>query len=121
MEPTIKTENAGEELPKKSWAIWLRDLINGKVLTGAFIIKQSKLLTLIFVLIICFISNRYACSKKLSEMDNLKQKLNKQYAEQVDLTKQLTSISRQSQIEELLQEKGIDLTKGRSTVYQIQK
>ena len=100
-----------------SWS----DLFNGKFLTEDFIIKQSKLFLLIFFLILVFISNRYYCSKKLTEMNNLKNEQIKLQNEQVDLTFRLTKISRQSQIEELLKAKNIELTKDNTTVYEIHK
>ena len=95
-------------------------MLNGKLLTEDFIIKQSKLFLLIFFLILIFISNRYYCSKKLTEMDNLKKELVRLKNEQVDLTFRLTRISRQAQIEGSLKDKGIELTNN-TTVYQIHK
>jgi hypothetical protein len=41
--------------------------------------------------------------------------------EQVILTTRLTAISRQAQIEEMLHEKGVDLKKGNTVIYHIQK
>jgi hypothetical protein len=106
---------------KKKKKLSTRDIFQGKILTEDFIIKQSKLLFLIFCLILVFISNRYYCSKKLTEMDNLKKELVKLRNDQVDLTTRLTKTSQQMRIEELLRDKNIELTKGTGTVYQIQK
>jgi len=119
----MKSENENNKLgkksgkPKKPFQYWL----NGGFLTEDFVGKQSKLLLLIFVLIIIFISNRYYCSKKLTEMDNLKKELVVLKNVQVDLNSRLTKMSRQTQIEELLKEKGIALTKSNTTVYKIRK
>ena len=113
----MKSDNKVKNKKKPS----LSYIFGGKVLTEDFVIKQSKLLILIFCLIIVFISNRYNCSKKLTEMDGLKKELiNLQY-EQVILTTRLTAISRQSRIEELLKEKGSELSIFTDTVYQIHK
>ena len=111
-EPKVKS---GKKKKKLSY------FFGGSVLTEDFVIKQSKLLFLIFCLILLFISNRYYCAKKLSEMDMLKKELIDLNYEQVFLTTRLTAITRQSQIEELLREKGSVLTKGNTTVYQIRK
>ena len=110
-------ETQQEIKKKKSWLFWIR----GGLFTEDFIIKQSKLLFLIFCLILLFISNRYYCSKKVSEMDRLQKELVDLKYEQVFLTTRLTAISRQSQIEELLRKKEIELTKGNTTIYQIRK
>jgi hypothetical protein len=106
---------------KLTWSEKIRRWLNGQFLTEDFIVKQSKLFFLIFCLILVFISNRYYCAKKLTEMDNLKKDLVRLQNEQVDLNTRLTKISRQAQIEGLLKENGIELTKGNTTVYQIQK
>jgi len=121
MEPENKNKEPEVKSGKKKKKPSLSYILGGKVLTEDFVIKQSKLLLLIFCLILLFISNRYSCSKKLTEMDNLKQELVDLNYEQVLLTTRLTAISRQSQIEELLREKGIELTKENITVYQIRK
>ena len=112
MEPKNKTK-------KKKFS--LSYFLGGKMLTEDFVVKQSKLLFLIFCLVLLFISNRYYCSKKLTEMDKLKKELKDLNYEQVLLTTRLTAITRQSQIEELLQEKGINLTNNNTNIYQIRK
>jgi cell division protein FtsL len=97
-------------------------ILGGKILTEDFVIKQSGLFLLIFFLVLLFITNRYHCSKKLSEMDKLKKELVDLNHEQVFLTTRLTAISRQSQIEELLREKRIELKKrNNTTIYHIHK
>ena len=130
MKSEKRNNESGVKSGKKKWIFSWRnlfkdfswsDLFNGKLLTEDFIIKQSKLFLLIFFLILIFISNRYYCSKKLTEMDNLKKELVRLNNEQVDLTFRLTRISRQAQIEELLKAKNIELTKSNTTVYEIHK
>jgi len=121
IEPEIKPEKKSKIFSIRSILIFIRKLLNGSMLTEDFVVNQSKLLFLIFCLILLFISNRYFCSKKLTEMDKLKKELVDLDYEQRYLTARLTSISRQSQIEELLQKKNSDLKKGNSTIYQISK
>jgi len=97
-------------------------IFGGKVLTEEYIVKQSGLIFLIFFLVILFITNRYSCAKQLTEMDRLKKELIELRSEQVNLSYDLTLISGESQIEELLKKKRIDLKKGNATVvYQIKK
>jgi len=121
MEPEKKMNEPERKSGKKKWKFSWSDLFNGKFLTEDFIVKQSKLFLLIFFLILVFISNRYYCSKKLTELDNLKNEQVKLQNEQVDLTFRLTKISRQAQIEELLKAKNIELTKDNTTIYEIHK
>lgn len=109
---------AGKKKKKPS----LSYIFGGKVLTEEFIIKQSGLLLTIFLLILLFITNRYYCAKQLTEMDRLKKELSDLKSEQVNLDYDLTSITGQSNIEELLKKKGVELKKDKTTtVYQIRK
>ena len=121
MESENMNKEPGAKSEKKKKKSSLSYILGGKVLTEDFVVKQSKLLFLIFCLILLFISNRYYCSKKLTEMDKLKKELIDLNYEQVFLTTRLTAISRQSQIEELLREKGMELSRNHTTVYQIHK
>jgi len=124
MEAEKKNNEPKKKSEKKKWKFswkYVRDFLNGKFLTEDFVAKQSRLLLLIFCLILIFISNRYYCSKKLTEMNNLNKELVRLKNEQIDLTFRLTKISRQSQIEQSLKEKGIELTKENTTIYEIHK
>ncbi|MDR0427875.1 MAG: hypothetical protein LBH12_04645 [Dysgonamonadaceae bacterium] len=81
----------------------------GEILKEDFVIKQSKLLILVVILFIIFISNGYSCQKKLTQIEDLKAELRDVKYENLVISTRLTSSSRQSQIEVLLGKKGIDL------------
>ncbi|MDR2692339.1 MAG: hypothetical protein LBB73_08660 [Dysgonamonadaceae bacterium] len=99
----------------------LSHILGGGFLTEDFVIRQSKLLILTVFLIIVFISNRYYCMKKLTEIENLKTKLQDVKYENLIISTELTSRSRQSQIEEMLENKGIELRSSKASVYKIHK
>ena len=117
IKPQEQEKNEGKQKKRPSISYYL----GGNLLIEDFVIKQSKLLALIVVLILLFISNRYHCSKKLTEMDKLSRELNDLKYEQVMYATKLTLISRQSKIEDALREKGIDLSKNNGTIYIINK
>jgi len=122
----MNLENQNKESEKKSGKKKkkpsLSYIFGGRVLTEDFIVKQSGLLLLIFFLILVFITNRYYCAKQLTEMDRLKRELSTLKNEQIDLTHELSSISGQSNIEELLKKRGIELKKDNTNkIYQIKK
>ncbi|MDR2621367.1 MAG: hypothetical protein LBC48_02165 [Dysgonamonadaceae bacterium] len=106
---------------KKKKKNWLSHVLGGGFLTEDFVIRQSKLLVLIVFLIIIFISNRYSCMKKLTEIENLKTELQDVKYENLIISTELTSNSRQSQIEEMLATKGVGLRSSNASVYKIQK
>jgi cell division protein FtsL len=99
----------------------LSHILGGGILTEDFVKQQSGLLILIVVLILFFISNRYSCMKKLTEIENLKTKLQDVKYEHLVISTELTSNSRQSQIEEMLTVKGVGLRSSKAAVYKISK
>ncbi|KAA6302477.1 MAG: hypothetical protein EZS26_001309 [Candidatus Ordinivivax streblomastigis] len=98
-----------------------RYFIIGDWLKEDFVIKQSKLLVLIVFLIIVFISNDYACQKKMKQIEILQDSLNNVKYENLTLSTRLTSASRQSQIESLLESKGLDLAAPQTPAFEIRK
>ena len=96
-------------------------ILGGGILAEDFVIKQSKLLILIVFLTIFFISNRYSCAKKLTEIEDLKKKLEDVKYENLIISTELTTNSRQSQIELLLAKKGLNLKSPETPTYEIRK
>ena len=109
------------ERPKKKKKNIVKYLVIGDFLKEDFVIKQSKLLVLIVILVIIFISNGYSCMKKLSRIEELQTQLKDIKYENLVISTQLTSSSRQSQIEELLKKKQIDLRNPTTPAFEIYK
>lgn len=99
----------------------LSHFLGGGVLKEDFVVKQSKLLILIAFLAILFISNRYSCLKKLTEIEDLKRQLRDVKYENLVISTKLTKNSRQSQIEDLIDKKGLNLKASKSAAFQIHK
>lgn len=93
----------------------------GEILKEDFVIKQSKLLILIVILFLVFISNGYSCQKKLTQIEDLKTELNDIKYRNLVISTQLTANSRQSQIEELLAQKGMNLAGSKTPAFEIKK
>ena len=98
-----------------------KNIFTGRFLTEEFVSKQLKLLVLIVGLIIVFISNNFACEKKLAEIEHLKKKLEDVKYENRALSTRLTSASRHTQVKALLEQKGINLSSPTSPAFEIQK
>ncbi|MDR0505364.1 MAG: hypothetical protein LBH32_00895 [Dysgonamonadaceae bacterium] len=96
-----------------------------KILVGDlfedFIIKQSKMILWVFFLILVFISNRYSCSKKLAEIRRLTAKLELVKYENLSLSTEITTRSRQIQLEDMLKEKGINLEMAKTPAIEIHR
>ena len=96
-------------------------ILGGDILNEDFVVKQSKLIILITLLFVLFISNRYSCLKKLTEISRLETELVELKSENLVISTQLTTNSRQSQIEALVEEKGLGLTGSKTPAYKIRK
>ncbi len=79
------------------------------------------MIVLIVVLIFFFIGNRYTCMQKLKDIDRLQQQLKDVRFEALSISTELTSNSRQSQIESLIEDQGIDLEPAKQPPYELYK
>ncbi len=111
---------AGKSSGKKS-KVSISHILGGGILTEDFIVKQSKLLILIAILCILYISNRYACLKKISEIEDMNRQLRDVKYENLVISTELTTNSRQSQIEALVEDRGLGLTGSKIPAYEIKK
>jgi len=109
------------ENKKKAWQEFIKSLIDGQFLTEEFVRNQLKLLVLIVALVIVFISNSYSCMNKLGEIEDLSVQLKNIKYENLSLSTVVTSGSRQSQVQNQLERKGINLSSPKNPAYEIKK
>jgi len=96
-------------------------VITGEIFSEDFILKNFKLIFLITALTLVFITNRFACNKKMTSIEKLRTELKDIRYENLMLQTEVTTRSRQSQIEQKLREKGISLTSSKKQVFEIEK
>ena len=96
-------------------------ILSGGILTEDFFVKQSKLLILIAFLCILLIANRYACLKQISEIEKLGRELNDVKYESLVISTELTTHSRQSQIESLVENRGLGLVGSKTPPFKLEK
>jgi len=96
-------------------------ILGGGVLKEDFIIKHTKIIVLIVVFLFFSIGNRYSCIQKLKEIDRLQEQLNDVRFEALTISSELTGKSRQSQIEMLIKEQGLDLETAQTPPYILNK
>ncbi|MDD4114066.1 MAG: FtsL-like putative cell division protein [Massilibacteroides sp.] len=114
MEETKKKQKRNKE--KKLSLLYI---LGGGILKEDFILKHTKMIVLVVVLIFFFIGNRYTCMQKLREIDRLQQQLRDVRFEAHSITTELTGNSRQSQIELLIEEQGIELEVAQTPPYEL--
>jgi len=91
-----------------------RDFLNGNLFTKKFFRKQILLILLIFILIIFYVDNRYYCEKQLYTIIKYEKKIKDVKYESLTISAQLMKISRQSNIVNMIKERGIDLKLSKS-------
>jgi hypothetical protein len=99
----------------------LSHILGGGILVDDFIVKQTKLVVMIGVLSLFFIANRYACHKKIIEIEDLKKQLTNVKYEYLDISTKLTTHSRQSQIEDLLKKRELNLSGSKTPPFELKK
>ncbi len=93
------------------------EILGGEILTRDFIAKQFKLVLLIIFLLVFYINNRYVCLQKISEINKLKRELKDAKFESLTRTTELMSRSKQSQIEKMINDRGVYLESPKSPPY----
>ena len=109
----------GEAKNKKQ--ISLMYILGGGILKEDFIVRHTKMIVLIVVLLFFYISNRYTCLIKIREIDNLQEQLRDVKFEALSISAQLTSNTRPSQVEELVKRQGLGLEKAKEPPYKLRK
>lgn len=108
-----------ERKKKKNRFSWISSVLRGDILRP--VIKYTKMIVLIVILMFFYISNRYTCIIKLREIDRLQMQLKEVKSEALDLSAQLTSNTRPSQVEELVKRQGLNLEKAKTPPYKLHK
>lgn len=78
----------------------------GGVIVARYVQRQMGVVLLICVFIVCYISNRYVCQKKIVEIDRLETKIVKAKFKSTVCTSELTERSRESNVMSLLKSYG---------------
>ena len=106
---------------KKERRLSLLYILGGGILKEDFIVRHTRMIVLVVVLVFFFIGNRYTCMQKLREIDRLQQQLRDVRFEALSISSELTGNSRQSQIELLIEEQGIELEAAKNPPYELYK
>jgi len=103
---------------KKKKITWMY-ILGGGILKADFVIKHTKMIVLIFVLLFFYISNRYTCIIKLREIDRLQSQLKEAKSEALSISVQLTGNTRPSQVEEQVKRLGLNIEKAKTPPYKL--
>lgn len=105
-----------KDIKKKSMYI-----LGGTVLTEDFFWKNTRFLVTLFIIIVLYISNRYSCIEKRAEIESLQRELKDAKYESLNISAKLISVSRESKVESLVEQNGVDLQRSTEPIYKIKK
>ena len=86
-----------------------RDFVGGGILNKSFVKKQWGVIVLLVILSFFYIGNRYYCEHQLEEIDRLQQKLTEAKYTYLTKSRDLMTMSRQSEVTKIINRKGINL------------
>ncbi len=118
---TEQTQENGSRKEAKAKGMSLKSILGGDILANDFFRRQTKLLVLIMVFVIFYISNRYSCQQQLIEIDRLEQQLTDIKYDALTRSSELMEKSRQSRIEEYVSTQESDLQTATNPPYLIKK
>lgn len=103
--PSLKEvieEQATEDEAPQSRLFSLKKILGGDILYTSFVRRQIWLFMLIGAFLIVYIGSRYSCQQDLTQIDKLQVKLKDAKYKALSSTSQLTEISRESNVIDLL-------------------
>lgn len=87
----------------------VKDVISGNVLVRGYLVKHVPYIILLVVLAILYISNRYKNEKIAIEQQQLHEELKNLRSESITTAAELMRISRQTEVINLVKERGMEL------------
>ncbi len=103
-----------EEVKKeKGTQFSFRSLIDGNVLTQQSVIRQAPYLALLVIMALLMIANRNHAEKLVIRSDELQTEVKELRSRAITTSSNLTMVSRQSRVEQMVREKELGLTENK--------
>lgn len=94
-------------------------VLGGNLLAEDFIVKNARFLLVIFFIAVLYISNRYSCIEKMSQIEKLQRELRDVKHESLTISATLVGVSRETRVESLVNSKGVEIELNTDPVYKI--
>lgn len=114
-------KNNKEQKTTKKKKYSARDFFGGDILMENFFVKQFRLIMLIVVFLLIFISNRYSMIKKIVLIEDLKKELTDVRYDNQIISTELIKNTRPARIEQMLKERNIELIDPIEPAFEISK
>jgi len=122
MHSTAKKDKVKKEKAKKNtYRTLINEIFDGSFMTKDALRRNIKLILLIVACIFIYISNHYAVIMNLSEIDTLQKELTDVKYDALTISSELMRESRQSNVREKVNERGLGLEDSTMPPYTISK
>ncbi len=98
----------------------LKELITGSLVKNEISVKQFIFFVFLAVLSIIYISNRYAVEKLIIQSHNLRKEIKELKSEYVIVTKKLMYMSKESEVQKLVNENNLKLNIPQKPPYRLE-
>jgi cell division protein FtsL len=88
---------------------FLKNVINGNILTGSLFRKQYLLIITIVIMMIFYIDNRYTCETQLARSIELRNEIQDLKYESMTISAELMELSRRTNVIKMVKERGLEL------------
>jgi hypothetical protein len=109
-------ENTAKQ-PKK--ANFVRELLSGSMISEKIILKNLGYVSLITLLAAIYIGNRFHAEKLTRETTRLQKEVRDLRAEAISTSASLMDVSRQSEVQRLVRERGLNLEEMKTPPYKL--
>lgn len=94
-------------------------VLGGNVLAEDVLVKNTRFIFLVILILILSISNRYSCIEKISKIESLQRELKDVKYESLTISAKLIGVSRETKVEDLVKSKGVDVQLNTEPVYKV--
>ncbi|MDD2798198.1 MAG: FtsL-like putative cell division protein [Bacteroidales bacterium] len=115
-----KKKGEVNQFENESKSLSVKEIFDGKAVSE-FLKKQVGLIAIVLAFLFFYISNRYECQQRLVDIVKLEKKLTDVKYEALTRSSELMGGSKQSQVKQLIVEKGINLEESETPPYSITK
>lgn len=98
---------------------FMKDLLSGSMVSEKIILKNFGYVALVTVLLALYIGNRFHAEKITREMTKLSREVKDLRAEALSTSADLMDVSRQSEVNRLVKEKGLNLEELKTPPYKL--
>lgn len=96
-------------------------VLSGTILTEDFFVKNTRFMFVVFFIVVLYISNRYSCISKMAEIQSLERDLKDVKYESLTISTDLIGVSRQTQVQTLVDQNGLELQVAKEPAFRIKE